>query len=155
MLRLRRVHKDDCRLLWEWANEPAVREASFSSEPIPWKEHVKWFRTKLKDPFCLFFIALDEGEPIGQVRYDIDDKEAVISVSLAKEVRGKGYGSQLIRLASERVLDGSVVNAIHAYIKQENEASINAFVKAGFQEFGTTTIHGHKAIMFTLKQEAQ
>jgi RimJ/RimL family protein N-acetyltransferase len=149
------VHKDDCRLLWEWANEPAVREASFSSEPIPWKKHAKWFRTKLKDPLCLFFIALNEDcEPIGQVRYDIDDKEAVISVSLAKEIRGKGYGSQLIRLASERVLDSSEVNEIHAYIKQENKASIHAFVKAGFQEFGTSTIHGRKAIKFTVKQEA-
>ncbi len=30
-LGLRRVEEADCRLLWEWANEPEVRSASFSS----------------------------------------------------------------------------------------------------------------------------
>jgi len=46
---LRRVEEADCSLLWEWANEPEVRSASFSSTPIAWDEHREWFTKKLGD----------------------------------------------------------------------------------------------------------
>lgn len=155
MLALRRVREDDCRLLWEWANDPTVRAVSFSSEPIPWEDHVEWFQSRLKDPYCLFYIAVDdEGTPVGQTRYDISDNEAVISVSIAKEFRGRGYGSEIIRIASEQVFNVSSVGIIHAYIKQANEASTRAFSKAGFRDAGTTTIHEHRAAHLILKREA-
>ena len=63
----------------------------FSSEPIPWEQHQHWFDNKLNDPGCVFFIALDvEGAPIGQMRFDVDGEEAVISVSLAEQFHGLG-----------------------------------------------------------------
>ncbi|MGH9508910.1 MAG: UDP-2,4-diacetamido-2,4,6-trideoxy-beta-L-altropyranose hydrolase, partial [Terriglobales bacterium] len=52
-LRLRRATEQDCRLLWEWANDPDTRANSFSSELIPWDDHQRWFRAKLSDPACL------------------------------------------------------------------------------------------------------
>jgi spore coat polysaccharide biosynthesis predicted glycosyltransferase SpsG len=42
-LRLRRVRAEDVELLWQWANDPAVRRASFSQQSITWDEHVRWF----------------------------------------------------------------------------------------------------------------
>lgn len=155
MLTLRRVREDDCRLLWEWANDPTVRAVSFSSEPIPWERQVEWFQSKLENPHCLFYIAVDgEGTPIGQARYDISDNEAVISISIAKDFRGRGYGSEIIRIASEQVFNVSSVDTIHAYINQANEASTRAFSKAGFRDAGRTTIHEHRAAHLILKREA-
>lgn len=154
MLTLRQVRKDDCWLLWEWANDPTVRAVSFSSELISWETHVEWFQSKLEDPHCLFFIAVDgEGTPIGQVRYDISDDNAVISISTAKEFRGKSYGSEIIRIASERVFNVSSVGTIHAHVKQGNEASTRAFTKAGFRDAETISVHGHRAVHLTLKRE--
>lgn len=155
MLALRQVRDDDCRLLWEWADDPTVRAVSFSSESIPWERHVEWFQSKLEAPHCLFYIAVDdEGTPVGQARYDISGNEAVISISIAKEFRGRGYGSEIIQTASEQVFNVSSVGIIHAYIKQANEASTRAFSKAGFRDAGTTTIHGHRAAHPVLKREA-
>ncbi len=37
-IRLRRAGPGDARLLWEWANDPGVRAASFSSDPILWED---------------------------------------------------------------------------------------------------------------------
>ena len=145
-LKLRFVAVEDCRSIWEWANDPTVRSVSFSSEPILWENHVKWFFAKLLDPNCLFFIVLDfENIPIGQVRYQIDGKEAVISVSLALDQRGKGYGSQAIQLASETVFRSTSVELIHAHIKPENLSSIQAFARAGFADAGFVDIHGNLA----------
>lgn len=38
---LRQVREEDCSLLREWANDPAVRTAAFLSDPIPWEEHLR------------------------------------------------------------------------------------------------------------------
>jgi UDP-2,4-diacetamido-2,4,6-trideoxy-beta-L-altropyranose hydrolase len=59
-------------LLWQWANDPQVRNASFSSGPISWETHVAWFNDKISIPRAEMFIAEDErGIPVGQIRFDL------------------------------------------------------------------------------------
>jgi len=154
-IRLRRVREKDCGLLWEWANDLDVRKVSFSSEPIAWHQHLKWFNSKLHDPNCVFYIAVDEDETsIGQVRYDVNEDEAVISVSLDARFRGRRYGTTMIALASQKLYRTSQVKLIHSYIKPGNEASTRAFLKAGFEQAGTELVHGHPAMHLILpKQE--
>jgi RimJ/RimL family protein N-acetyltransferase len=96
-----------------------------------------------------------EGIPIGQARFDIlkENKEAVISVSVDRKYRGRGYGSAMIRLASQKLFYLSETNLIHAYIKQNNEASIRAFVKAGYKEAAVTVIRGHQAIHLIFQKQ--
>lgn len=143
---LRDLRADDCRRVWEWANDPGVRAVSFRGDPIPWEGHQRWFAAKLGDPDCLFFIATgDGGEPIGQVYFDVKGREAVVSVSLAPASRGKGYGPRVIRKASRKLLDRGAVESIHAYIKPNNEASLRAFGRAGYVAAEPTRIHGHPA----------
>jgi UDP-2,4-diacetamido-2,4,6-trideoxy-beta-L-altropyranose hydrolase len=153
-LRLRPVRAEDCRLIWEWANEPATRAASFSEEPISWEQHRVWFAAKLDDPRCLFFIALDaEGQPAGQVRLDIDGGTAVISVGLASRFHGLGYGPEVIRQAVRELFASRPVERVIAMIRLENTASYRAFLKAGFVEEGTTAVRGHAARRLVLPNE--
>ena len=153
-LRLRQVCEDDCSLLWEWANDPDVRAVSFSAEPIPWEHHVQWFKSKLNDPNCFFYVALDsEGVPVGQVRYDIDGNQTVIAVSIDQKFCGKGYGSAAIWLASQELFGASNIDMIHAYVKRGNEASARAFMKAGFRDMGITTVREHQAIHLALRRD--
>jgi UDP-2,4-diacetamido-2,4,6-trideoxy-beta-L-altropyranose hydrolase len=154
-VRLRRVHEDDCRLLWEWANDPDVRAASFSSEPIPWGEHLRWFNLKLSNRNCFLFIAEDSaGVPVGQVRFEVvSNNEVVISISVVREKRGKGFGSTIIRLASQKLFELAEIKVIHAYIKQNNKASFRAFMKAGYKESGVTVINGHPAVHLVLQKQ--
>jgi UDP-2,4-diacetamido-2,4,6-trideoxy-beta-L-altropyranose hydrolase len=156
--RLRRVREDDCRLIWEWANDPGVRVVSFSPEPIPWEKHVQWFESKLGDPYCLFLIALNgEDAPVGQIRFDVgqETQEAVVSVSVDQKYRGKGYGSTLIRMASRRLFDLFETKVIHAYIKPENIASIQAFARAGYKKAGMTEVHGHQALHMVFQEQEE
>lgn len=154
MLKLRQVSKDDCRLIWTWANDPEVRAVSFSSEAIPYENHVAWFESKLNDPSCYFYIAEDPNhEPVGQVRYEREGNEAEISISLDRKSRGKGYGPSLLRLASQKFFETADVEVIHAYIKEGNEASVGAFKKAGFVSIGTTRKSKHQAHHLVLRRE--
>lgn len=153
-LKLRAAQAADSELIWEWVNDPATRAVSFSTEPIPWEHHSRWFSEKLLDPCCLFFIILSpDDSPIGQIRYDTIGKEAVVSVSLAAAERGKGYGRQAIQLASQQVFDMTAVEIIHAYIKPDNLSSIRAFTRAGFLDLGLTEVRGNLAKNYTLQRK--
>lgn len=151
---LRPAHEEDMRQVWEWANEPGTRAASFSENPIPWEDHVKWFRSKLSDPNSRFYLAsLQDGRSIGQIRFDVGGEDSEISVSLDTGFRHKGYGAAIIRAASQKFLDETDVRTVHAYLKEANETSARAFMDGGFGDRGITTIRGHRARHFVLESE--
>jgi UDP-2,4-diacetamido-2,4,6-trideoxy-beta-L-altropyranose hydrolase len=145
-LRLRPAAPEDCRLVWEWANEPTTRAASFNPEPIPWGAHRAWFAGKLADGNCLLFIVeAPDGGPVGQVRCDLGDGQAIISVGLAPSARGKGYGLWSIRRACEHAYRTGRARSVLALVRVENAASRGAFLRAGFVDDGETVVRGCRA----------
>lgn len=131
---VRRAQNADCRQVFEWANEPATRAASFSSEPIPWENHAAWFARKLHDLNCAFYFALDaQQRPVAQVRFDTEDREATISVSVDARARGGGTGSAVILAACREFFKTSHAETVSAFIKPENQPSLRAFARAGFE----------------------
>jgi len=155
MVKLRQVTEKDCRLIWNWANDPQVRAGSFSTDSIPYENHRQWFESKLNDPSCFFYIAENRnGEPVGQVRFDFEGKEATISISLDREFRDKGYGSKLIQLAAKKISDVSEVDKIHAYIKKENTASLKSFQEAGFQDLKVAKVDNQQAFHLILAMKS-
>ncbi|WP_354634705.1 UDP-2,4-diacetamido-2,4,6-trideoxy-beta-L-altropyranose hydrolase [Planktothricoides raciborskii] len=146
-LQLRPVREEDCELIWHWTNDPLIRSVSFSSEYIPWTDHVQWFTSKLGDRNCVFYIAFNqENVPIGQVRYEINNKEATISLAVAEAFRGRGYGSRIILLSCQKLGKDAAIKKINAYVKPNNLASINVFFKCGFQNTGETIVKGQPAL---------
>jgi UDP-2,4-diacetamido-2,4,6-trideoxy-beta-L-altropyranose hydrolase len=153
-LNLRRARQDDCRLLWELANDPIARAVSFSQEPIPWETHLQWFAKRVNSPSCLLYLA-DNGANsfVGQIRYEISGDEALVSVSLDKEVRGRGKGAALITRGSQQCFADSGVNIVRAYVKPENKASMRAFEIAGYALAPDVTVGGQTAKQFVLNRE--
>jgi UDP-2,4-diacetamido-2,4,6-trideoxy-beta-L-altropyranose hydrolase len=153
-LMVRRVRREDCQLIWEWANDPDARAASFSSGAIPWETHLQWFASQLESPACLFYIAsYEQQKRVGQIRYDVTGTEAIVSVSLAREARGQGLGAALIVRGSQQCFADSEVELIRAYTKPDNEASAQAFQKASFTDAGRVEVRGHAARQFVLRRE--
>ena len=152
-IKLRRVQQTDCELLWQWANDPTTRIASFSPHPIPWAHHVEWFQAKMIDPDCVFFIATTMRDvPVGQIRYDIQNDSATVSVSIDKSFRGQGYGTLLIEQSCRKLLEQIEVAIVNAYIKIENTPSKQTFLNAGFIEQGATMVHNHSSFHLIWRQ---
>ncbi len=148
-IKLRPVQEADCELLWQWANDPVIRSVSFSPEYISWSDHVQWFTAKLGDRNCLFYIALiQDNLGIGQLRYEIINQEATISLSISESFRGLGYGRQIILLGCEKLRQASLAKKINAYVKPNNLSSINVFLKSSFQNTGETIVKGQPALHF-------
>jgi UDP-2,4-diacetamido-2,4,6-trideoxy-beta-L-altropyranose hydrolase len=154
-LTFRPVQAEDCRLIWEWANDPATRANSFSMEPISWESHLAWFKAKLVDPECLFYLVLAGDTPVGQIRYQLKGEEATVSVGLAPNQRGRGYGSQIIRWVSQQVFTNGETCLIHAYVKPDNAASVGAFTRAGFVVQGITKVQENEAIHLVLRKKIE
>ncbi|MGD2179779.1 GNAT family N-acetyltransferase [Lusitaniella coriacea] len=150
---LRQVHKEDCKLLWKWVNDPVVRASAFSSDSISWEEHSQWFLRKLADPNCYIFIALAcKNTLIGQVRFDaIGQQQFEIDISIAASQRGSGYGSSLIEIAVQELATQTPTQAIHAFIKPKNYASIRVFEKAKFKALGKRIIKENLALHYERK----
>lgn len=152
-LRLRRVEEKDCRQLWEWANDPEVRPMSFATELISWQRHLEWFNSKLHDPNAALYLAVDSADiPAGQVRFQIDNTTATVSISLAPPFRGKGYGRVILAMATEDLFRTTAVIEIHAYVKPNNVASLRLFKRAGYARERDEKIQGHQALHFVLKR---
>lgn len=141
LLKLRKVREEDCELLWEWANDPIVRAASFSSEPITWDDHISWLNNKLNSSNCYQFIGVNnENRPVGQIRFDIDVQlEAEVDISIAPNERGKGYASDLIKSSTKYLFENTNIKLVNAIIKCENIASIRLFSKSGFKYISQMT----------------
>jgi RimJ/RimL family protein N-acetyltransferase len=132
-LKFRMATPDDAHLLFEWANDDLVRSNSYNREPILFENHAKWFNEKLKDPNAIFLIFLDESElPVGQVRYQTNDSEAVVGILIDKIHRGKGYASKMLSIAADYFHGLNPDIEIHAFVKVTNIASYQAFIRAGY-----------------------
>jgi RimJ/RimL family protein N-acetyltransferase len=129
---LRPAGANDCRSLWEWRSEDAARVASFDSRPIPFEDHVRWFERRLPDIAETIFVASAEGRDIGYVRFDVDGDEARVSIALAPEARGRGYGTAAIADAVRAFSARRPSCRVTALIRPDNVRSLAAFRRAGF-----------------------
>ncbi len=127
---------DDARFVWRVNNQPDVRAQSISTESIPWDSHVAWYARKLADPSCIFFIAVSEGEPIGVIRFETAGATAIISIALDAQQRGKGFGTELLSLATAEFLRTASASVVVASVRPENVASSRAFRAAGYVPLG-------------------
>src|SRR4030095_7574107 len=147
---------EDCRVFWEWANDPVVRTASFSDKPVTWQQHVSWFQQKLEDANTILYTATDDDQsPVGQARFQVGGDVATISISVAQKYRSRGMGLELLNLACERVFAESHAVAIEGFIKPSNAASVRLFPAAGFGLLGLETVSSQPAIHFLLEKSVK
>ena len=151
---LRKASEEDCRFIWELANEPVVRAVSFSSDEIPWEVHKKWFFPRLQNPKCLLYVVENSAhEKVGQLRFELKDEGWVISISIVEEFRGRSLGADIIKIGSQMLSDSDPeIDRIHAYIKQENSASIHVFKKAGYEHAGFATVKEENDAVLMVKK---
>jgi RimJ/RimL family protein N-acetyltransferase len=125
--------EDEGRLLC-WRNEPVTRAASFSTGAITPREHHLWLTNKLADPSCAIMIVEEDGRPVGQVRLQrLAPEVAEVSIGLAPENRGRGIGREALRLSAGAATSILGVTTLRAFVRAENDVSVNAFRAAGFQ----------------------
>lgn len=134
LVRIRRAQDGDAERIHRWNDDPLVRAASFQPDPIPWGDHTRWFADRLADPATPIYVATDAaGGDLGVVRFDGRGDDTIVSVALAAERRGQGWGGAVID-AGFRAHGGDrpATDEVVAVVRAGNDASRRAFIDADF-----------------------
>jgi RimJ/RimL family protein N-acetyltransferase len=151
-IKLRVAEEKDVDDTFQLTTQKDIRKISFCSDEITLKSHREWFLQKLSDSNCLFLIAEQEGVFIGQVRFDIKNGEAVVSISLLENFRGMGAGAVIFTGALKFLASlHPEVLLLSAYIKKDNSVSISFFSKLGFEYSGQIKINDINALQYRLE----
>jgi UDP-2,4-diacetamido-2,4,6-trideoxy-beta-L-altropyranose hydrolase len=137
-LKLRPVRAEDAMQLFAWRQDPVVRAMSFDGPVNDWRSHLTWFDRKIADATSRIFIAEVDGLPVGQIRFDREADEAVLSYSLDHLVRGRGFSAWLVSAGLRAIAPTSA--RVRALVKQENAVSRRVFEKLGWI---ATAAEGH------------
>jgi len=146
-LRLRQVTPDDIWLLYNWSNEEESRANSFSTGPISKEEHIKWFNRKVNNKQSLMLIGMLIDQPVGLVRYEIENEKSIVGINLDKNFRGKGLAVKLLKESLDFYCKTENV-PVEAYIKNDNKASIKAFEKVGYRFLRNDEFNGIKSVVY-------
>jgi len=151
---IRKAEKKDIHLVFDLSNDPLVRENSIDSKKILWKDHLDWFGKKINDSDYVFYVILDDkGEFIGQIRYEINNKIAVVGISITKKFRGKKLSVLLLNETARNLFkEKESVNEIHALIKPDNIPSIKSFQMAHYLFKKNTWINGEVFSVYILNR---
>jgi RimJ/RimL family protein N-acetyltransferase len=137
-IELRRARPDDAPRLFEWANDPATRAASFDRAEISWTEHVAWLAAVLADPDRRLWIAEESGIAVGQLRVDrTPDGLGTVSIGLAPRERGRGLGRAVLRAGLAAAVQELEIGRARAVVMADNLPSRQLFEGAGFVAVAT------------------
>ena len=134
---VRLAEPNDCRLYFDWVNDPVARQNSFQSAPIAWNEHQHWFASRLKSSDAHLFVCMRGEEAVGQIRFDRLGIGWEIDFSVDKRRRGLGIGTKLLKLGVENMIRRES-GPLFANIKLTNDRSASCFKRAGFAPNGST-----------------
>lgn len=130
---LHKATEQDLLISHNWANDPEVRNQSFSSQPIPLEVHSGWFRQKIADTNSFYYLVWQGEKPVAQIRFDIVGNDATISYLIGPELRGQGLGAWILAKGIRQLLEETSPQRIIGHVKQTNVASQRSFEKLAFE----------------------
>jgi RimJ/RimL family protein N-acetyltransferase len=160
VLRMRR--DEDVPLIAEASHDPETRRR-LNDEPLTpdrqsesvSRTEEQW-RTGTGAPFVIADAADDRPLGLLNLQFGDDDEAAGLAVSVFPEARGRGVASKALRLGATWGLRELRLQRVFAEAAADNQASIRAIEKAGFQREGVLRAHckthgrRHDCVMFSL-----
>lgn len=130
---MRRAGMDDAALLHAWRNHPSVRAVSHVTDEIPWEGHVRWLEASLARDDRHVLVAERSGRPLGTLRFDVAGDCATVSIAVDPSLHGSGLGPAILDAGERWLRDHDRrVRRLRAEIRPGNEASMRAFLAAGY-----------------------
>jgi [ribosomal protein S5]-alanine N-acetyltransferase len=135
MINFRLATSNDVSLYFDWANDEEVRRQSFQTKLIDFETHTNWFAERLGDDLCHLLVFETVNQiPVGQVRLEQrDGNDCIIGLSVDKTYRGKRLAIEMINAATGYYFALFPNSRILAYVKKDNKASLQSFLKADFE----------------------
>ena len=137
---LRPITREDTDKIIQWRNSDTVRPFFIYQEPFTREGHLNWLKKMIESgKGCQFIICLKEADrPIGSTYlrdYDPVSRKAEYGVFIGeKEQKGKGIGTEALKLTMEFAFDELKLHKVFARAFSDNQASIHSLLKGGFRQ---------------------
>lgn len=143
-VRLRGLKIEDVEPAHEYMSDPEVLLNLSPRIPYPMtlERERQWFKSQIemKDTYNFSIEDIETGLYIGGCGINkIDWKNRVATVGIYigdKDFRGKGYGTEAMRLLVDFIFNQININRIQLFVFSFNERAIKSYKKNGFIEEG-------------------
>lgn len=131
---LRKAASCDIPEIYKHIHRDYVKKYFSEKERQEWENHKKWYKFLINSPYFILYIIEDfNGRFLGQLKFELDEETAVISIYMSRCMRGKGFGEIAVLKGLEDLENlCKNIDIVLAYILEENEISIKTFEKCGF-----------------------
>lgn len=132
---LRKTMAQDIPMIYRWRNDPRIRKWLFASKKIPWKEHVQFWKKRLRQRGRYSYIVQVNDRDCGATRLDPNRNKPgwfEIDIYLDPDIHGKGIGSAVLK-ELQRIAGKKRMQGLTAAVKPENTRSQRIFEKNGFR----------------------
>jgi RimJ/RimL family protein N-acetyltransferase len=127
----------DEKILFDWRNDPTVREVSGNTAEISADSHGAWLHRMVMGQEAWLYIAEVNGLPVGKGQIERAFKHlspkmdtVLIGYSVQRDLRGNGYGIELATLLVQ-VAKGFGYPTVSCRIKRTNERSAIVAMRCG------------------------
>jgi len=133
-------NEDDVAKYLRWMNEDVAKEFGQYNRVVSSKNDLNWLYEPPSDMQRYAIVLSDNDKLIGSISiHNIDhlNRNAFIGIFIGeKEYKGKGYGTEAVRLILEYGFKTLNLHNIMLTVHSDNQAAINCYIKAGFREEG-------------------
>jgi RimJ/RimL family protein N-acetyltransferase len=147
----------DCERFMFWRNDPDAIKMSTTKKSVTKDEHESWFIQALANKRIYLYVAETDVrteawqpvdlQPVGMGRINIDRDVAVLSYSVDRDHRGRGYAGEIITQLCLNAYQLGVMR-IQAVTRYANRASIRALLQNDF------TLPEDKLLLFERKAKS-
>lgn len=140
---LRKMIKDDLKMVLDWRNSKNVRENMYNHEIIEWEEHVDWFSKVSNDESSIYLIFEENKKPMGVISFtNIDKKNKRASWAFySGNTSVRGIGSKMEKAALSYAFNVLKLNKLCCEVLEFNDKVISFHQKHGFKVEGVLKRH--------------
>jgi len=131
-LAIRTATEADCAEVWAINTHVATRRESLSPRPIPWSDHLAWWRSRPPD----LLVASLGGMVVGCMRV----RDGWVDIAVHPVAQRRGVASALLRASA-------AAGGRRAIISAGNDASLALFAKAGYHDDGPDDHAGFRRLI--------
>ena len=140
---LRTIEPWDADIIHEWENN--TENWSVSNTLVPFSKYlIEQYVNSSQDIFAFrqlrLMIALNDGnKTVGAVdlfEFDPKHQRAGVGILIDSKYRGKGYGTESLKLLEDYVLSVLGIRNLFCNILEDNEGSIHLFEKCAYKMIG-------------------
>ena len=137
------LRRDLIPLYLRWINDfGTTRTLSIQNRPMTLEEETAWFdsRASAGGEYAFTIYERSSGRPIGNCdlfKVDFRNRRGEVGLMIGEpEARGKGYGTEAMRLLLDFAFTALSLNSVMLQYFEFNPAARRCYEKAGFRESG-------------------